>query len=574
MHYGVLAIDYDGTIAEHGRLAPGVRDALADTRRAGVTVVVATGRVLGDLQRVAGELTFADAVVAENGAVLHFPASGRTLRLHGPPPPEFVSDLRRRGVVVDEGDCVVEAGADAAHTVLDVIRGLELPLTIAFNRGRLMVLPQAVSKATGLREVLGALRLSSHNTLAIGDAENDHALLASAEVGVAVAWGSAALTRAADLVVPGRGPADVPAYLRACLASPDLPRGAGRRRLVLGFDALGQPLSVAVHDRNVLVAGDPRSGKSWVAGLLTEQLVLARYSVAVVDPEGDYRSLEALPGVTVAADGHEPSPETLGKAFRFADGSLVLDLSHTPAERARAMLGTALPILARLRRTRGLPHRIVVDEAHYFLQTLAPELAEDLGHAGYTFVTYRPSELDERLLRDIGVVIATRLTAPREIAALARWTSVPAESLQAALGSLSVSEAVLLPTAVEAGGALLRFTVAPRLTAHVRHRHKYADLPVARHERFVFTQAPGRPAALSLAGLAAMLEQLAPEALGPHLRAGDFSRWIADIFRDDALAAAIRALEGQYDVGREHETAQAIVHAIRARYDLKGDPAA
>jgi hydroxymethylpyrimidine pyrophosphatase-like HAD family hydrolase len=48
---------------------------------------------------------------------------------------------------------------------------------IAFNRSRLMVLPQSVSKATCLREALTTLRLSAHNAIGIGDAENDHALL-------------------------------------------------------------------------------------------------------------------------------------------------------------------------------------------------------------------------------------------------------------------------------------------------------------------------------------------------------------------------------------------------------------
>ena len=33
---------------------------------------------LDDLRRVAGDLTFVDAVVAENGALVHFPGGGQT----------------------------------------------------------------------------------------------------------------------------------------------------------------------------------------------------------------------------------------------------------------------------------------------------------------------------------------------------------------------------------------------------------------------------------------------------------------------------------------------------------------
>ena len=53
-----------------------------------------------------------------------------------------------------------------------------------FNRGRVMTMPQGVSKATGLQIALQTLRLSARNTLAIGDAENDHELVRLAEVGV------------------------------------------------------------------------------------------------------------------------------------------------------------------------------------------------------------------------------------------------------------------------------------------------------------------------------------------------------------------------------------------------------
>ena len=81
----------------------------------------------------------------------------------------------------------MEAAAETAPAVLEAIRSSELPLAIVFNRGRLMVLPQSISKATGLREALRVLRLDD-NAAAIGDAENDYELLACCELGAAVEW--------------------------------------------------------------------------------------------------------------------------------------------------------------------------------------------------------------------------------------------------------------------------------------------------------------------------------------------------------------------------------------------------
>jgi hydroxymethylpyrimidine pyrophosphatase-like HAD family hydrolase len=69
-----------------------------------------------------------------------------------------------------------------------------------------MVLPQGVSKGTGLPAALDTLRLSPRNMVAIGDRENDHEMLRLAEVGVAVEWGSRALQSAADFVLQGSGP--------------------------------------------------------------------------------------------------------------------------------------------------------------------------------------------------------------------------------------------------------------------------------------------------------------------------------------------------------------------------------
>lgn len=572
MRFEVLAIDYDGTIADNGVCPPDVRLVLAELGRAGITVVLVTGRMLSDLRRVAGDLDFAHAIVAENGAVLSFPERGRTIRLHDPPDPAFVVELRRRGVDAATGDCVVEARADAAPVVLEVIRAMELPLVIAFNRSRLMILPQTVSKASGLREALGALRLSSHNAMAIGDAENDHTLLGAVEVGVAVRWGSPALARVADLVLEGTGPAAVAGFVRSVALGRRLPPTNGRHRLTLGHAEGGRTLALAVRDRNVLISGDPRSGKSWVAGLLTEQLMLARYSVAVVDPEGDYRTLEALPGTVVVGEDRPPTPSDIERAFRFADGGLVIDLSHVGHVRKLEGMKTLLPTLAAVRAHRGVPHRVIVDEAHYFLRDPDADLVREVAGGGYTFVTYRPSELSDQILPHIGVVIATRETDSREAQALLRCCGpgVDHAALVSMLRTLSTSEAVLVPTAQGGGEALVRFKVAPRMTPHVRHRHKYADLPVPHRERFVFTAAPGSPAAVSLAGFVSIVEQLDSAALDDHLRRHDFSRWVSGVFGDEALARTVASVEDRHVLGTSSDAGGAIVAAIRDRYDVKG----
>ena len=106
-----------------------------------------------------------------------------------PIPDTFVAEVRQRGIAVAAGHCLVDAAANDGRRLLEVIRARELPLVLLFNRSRVMALPQGVSKATGLQVALDMLRLSPRNAVAIGDAENDHALLQFAEVGAAVRVG-------------------------------------------------------------------------------------------------------------------------------------------------------------------------------------------------------------------------------------------------------------------------------------------------------------------------------------------------------------------------------------------------
>ncbi|MGQ0736729.1 MAG: HAD hydrolase family protein [Acidobacteriota bacterium] len=554
-----------------------VRAAIAELRSGGLVIVVVTGRILEDLRRVAGDLHFVDAVVAENGAVIAFPASGSESVLGSAPSPPLLQALDREGIRYDAGRVVVEAGAGDAPRLLRIIQRLELPLSLAFNRGHVMVLPQAISKATGLRQALAILRLSPHNCVALGDAENDHELLRACELGVAVGWGSEALKAAADVVLEGEGPAAVAGYLRDLARDGRVPAPVvPRRRLHLGYADDGREVALAVRGRNVLVAGDPKSGKSWAAGLLCEQLILHGYSLCLLDPEGDYVSLEALPGVRVFGGADPlPRPRDLLRALRHADVSVVVDLSHVEHDEKVDYLRAALPALARLRQHTGLPHRIVVDEAHYFLHDVAATASLDFDQGGYTLISYRPSTLHPDLARHCEAVVVTRESDPAEVGALhamcglgqgcgslAEWGRL--------LGSLVIGEAVVLPITAEAEGMPRRIRLAPRLTPHVRHLAKYIDVPVPERRAFVFWRngSPRARRARTLREFVAIVGRTEIAALDGHLQRNDFSRWFADVFGDFPLAEAVREIEEEYRRHPASDVATRVAQAVRARYDF------
>jgi hydroxymethylpyrimidine pyrophosphatase-like HAD family hydrolase len=571
----VIALDYDGTIATRDQLDASVRDAIAAARTQGIRVLLVTGRVLDDLRRVAGDLHFVDGVVAENGAVVHLPESGHTSVLAPRMPQAFVDELSRRGVSCGRGQCLVDAAAADAPRLLDALRALELPLVLIFNAGRVMAMAQGVSKATGLHVLLDTLRLSARNTLAIGDAENDHELLRLAEVGGAVEWGSAALRAAADVIVRGSGPRAVGDYVRQLSRDGLMPIPPRARRLLrLGHLEDGREFSLAVKGRNVLVAGDAKSGKSWVAGMLCEQLILHGYSLCVIDPEGDYVALEALPGVMVlGGEDPLPTPRDLLRVFRHPDYSVVIDLSRQPHEEKIAYIRALLPVLNVVRQRTGFPHRILIDEAHYFLHDAEASQLLDLERNGYIVATYCASRLPKELLAKTEVMLVTCESNPAEIDALGqRCASCNAvdRSQWGLLAHLRTGQAVALPITEEAGGELRLFTVGPRVTRHVRHREKYVDVPVAEHRAFVFG-ANGQPHRVrTLRQLVGELEGRPRRVLEPYLRRGDFSRWIRDVFGDHPLAAELCGLEERHRTAAQSETLAEMARAIRARYDLMG----
>jgi hydroxymethylpyrimidine pyrophosphatase-like HAD family hydrolase len=204
MHYLALATDYDGTLAEDGRVRPEVRAALVRLKESGRKLVLVTGRELDELLATFPTIDVFDRVVAENGALLYTPSSRTERVLAKPPPPELAAALRVRGVTpLSCGRVIVATWQPHEQIVLSVIREQGLELEVIFNKGAVMVLPSGVNKATGLIAALDELGIDRARVVGAGDAENDHSLLGACGLGAAVANAVPALKRRADVVTAG-----------------------------------------------------------------------------------------------------------------------------------------------------------------------------------------------------------------------------------------------------------------------------------------------------------------------------------------------------------------------------------
>jgi HAD superfamily hydrolase (TIGR01484 family) len=94
VRYLALASDYDGTLASDGRVNDVTIQALKRLHATGRKLILVSGRVLADLERVLPRTDLCEMVVAENGAVLYRPADGWKTLASSKIPRSFVDQLK------------------------------------------------------------------------------------------------------------------------------------------------------------------------------------------------------------------------------------------------------------------------------------------------------------------------------------------------------------------------------------------------------------------------------------------------------------------------------------------------
>ena len=188
MRYRAIACDYDGTLATKGRVSGKVLRALEQFRSSGGHLLLVSGRIQEDLLSVFPHARTFSRLVLENGAVVVQPDTGQIEDLGRRPSDEFIRRLRARGVSpLDVGRVVVASKEPHEPAIREVIRELGLDLHLVFNRESIMILPSAVTKATGLDAALRQLNVPWSEVVGVGDAENDLDFLTRCGRSVAVA---------------------------------------------------------------------------------------------------------------------------------------------------------------------------------------------------------------------------------------------------------------------------------------------------------------------------------------------------------------------------------------------------
>jgi hydroxymethylpyrimidine pyrophosphatase-like HAD family hydrolase len=542
MRYLALVCDYDGTLAQDGRVTQATVASLEKLRGSGRKLLLVTGRELEDLLRIFPQVSFFERVVAENGAVLYDPATRATKTLADSPSAAFIDALRKRQVFpLSVGQAIVATWKPHETTVLETIRDLGLELQVIFNKDAVMVLPAGVNKATGLSAALKELELSPHEAVAVGDAENDHALLSFCECGVAVDNALPTVKERADLVMRddhGRGVEKLIEHLLDTDLQ-DIQGQLKRHHLLLGHRDSGEEVRLAPYGCNLLIAGPSGSGKSTVSKSFLERLQERHYQFCIIDPEGDYDGLEGA--VTIGGSQRGPTIDEILQLLKKPETDVVVNLVGVALADRPPFFLSLLPRLQEMRGRIGRPHWVVVDEAHHLVPAAwVPALSalpQELDRM--VFLTVHPDQIAAPALAAVSMILAVGSEPDKTIAQFC-----------AAMGESPPRGYVADPSKVLLWlrrGEIAPFAVKviPARAEHRRHIRKYAEGELPAERCFYFR---GPEQKLNLKAQNLMLFNQIAQGIDDatwlhHLKEGDYSRWFREGIHDDVLADAVEQVE-------------------------------
>jgi hydroxymethylpyrimidine pyrophosphatase-like HAD family hydrolase len=573
MRYHALATDYDGTLAKDGRVDEPTLAALERFRDSGRRLILVTGRELEELLGIFPRVDLFERIVAENGATIYRPAGREEKFLGEPPPPALVEAMQKKGVnPLSVGRGIIASVEPHEVAILEAIRELGLEWQVIFNKGSVMALPSGVNKATGLSAALEELDLSPHNIVGVGDAENDHAFLSLCEFAVAVANALPTVKDRADFVTKRSHGAGVVELIDGILADDleESSRCMRRHRVVLGHSDDDSEKTIDCYGLNILVAGTSGSGKSTITTGIMERLAEQGYQFAVIDPEGDYSTLE---GAVVLGDSQNaPTVDGALDLLARPRENAVINLVGIPIEHRPAFSDGLVPRLQELRARTGRPHWIIVDETHHLMPTTWHPATLTLPQRleGLILITVHPGSVAQALLSAVDLVLAVGES--------------PEQTIRDFCKAVDERPPKVAPTTLEPLEVLawwrrsqdppVRVRCIPQRSERRRHSRKYAEGNLGPDRSFHFRGPEGKLnlRAQNLNLFLQLADGVDDETWMHHLRQGDYSEWFRTRIKDVDLAREAEYVERQLDVSPQDSRA-AIREAVERRYTLPSEPA-
>ena len=312
-----------------------------------------------------------------------------------------------------------------------------------------------------------------------------------------------------------------------------------------------------------------------VTGLVAEQLLEQGYLLCIIDPEGDYVSLGQRPRVVLlGGDLRLPEAAAVPRILRDEPVSIVLSLAGMSNAAQVKYVDTLLPELQACAAVTGMPHWILVDEAHHLLPRdwePAPQVMTSAVNS-MIFVTVHPESLARAVLERLDVIAVMGEEPQLRIAQAASRLGTTPESRDAV--QLDTGEALVWLRGSNEGPFKVRAN--PSTGERRRHLRKYAEGQLGEDRSFYFRGPEGR---LNLRAQNLMLFMQLADGVDDstwhyHLTRGDFSRWMRHSIKDTDLADDVESVEQGAAHLAPGESRDEVRKAIESRYTLAAEGAA
>lgn len=564
MRYHVFTTDYDGTLAENERVTPMSIKALDRLKATGRKLVLVTGRQLDELKALFPEHYMFDRIVAENGALLYRPATLELKLLAERPPESFFECLRQKNVPFSAGHVIVATWEPHHHAVLEAIKESNAEHQVIFNKGAVMVLPPGINKATGLREALREMGQCLHNTVAIGDAENDNAMLQAAECAIAVANALPAVKALTDWTTEKSSGEGVTQLIDRLIADDllNLDPLLSRHYLEIGQEMDGTPLLISPYGVNVLLAGPSGFGKTTLTTAFIEKLVAKQYQFCLIDPEGDYLELSGV--ISVGNSNQPPAIDEIIELLARPEENVAVCILAIPLAERPDFFRKLLAAVIAHRVWTGHPHFLILDEAHHLLPANYAACYFNMpdNFANFFAVTTQPRLLCPDLLRRVNTALFMD-EPPNE--AIRTFSGLIDGRIRLPENLVFQKGDVLVWQQGGTTARLVRGDLPTRILT--RHKRKYAAGDM-RENSFFFT-GPSHRLNLKANNLMMFIQMASgvdDDTWFYHLCRHDYSNWFRGSVKDEKLAVASADIEGQHL--NAEDSRRGIFQAILERYTL------
>ena len=563
MRYQVVALDYDGTIAHHGRVSEETIESLRQLKASKRKIILVTGRELDELKSIFPEHLLFDRIVAENGALIYNPATLEERLLGERPPESFINDLKKQNVMpLSVGRVIVATWEPHQNTVLESIKRSGIERQVIFNKGAVMVLPAGINKAKGLSSVLKELNYSMHNVVAIGDAENGSAMLQAAECAVVVQNALPALKKTVDWVTNGDHGDGVTEMINQLLKDDlhVLDEKLEKHYLNFGKKFDGDEYKIGPYRLGILLAGESGGGKTTLTTFFLETLIAKKYQFCLVDPEGDYSELQGA--VTIGDATHLPVIEEIMNLLTNPLQNVVVNTLAIPLNDRPEFFNSLLAALLELRKSFGHPHWFIFDEAHHLIPKAATKsffnIPRDLNN--FMLVTTEPELINPAIVSHTDLAIAIGKEPENIINQYARlkknsMPDIPIKELNKGEAWIwEIDKGDPIPVRIEKPAQLMQ-----------RHKKKYATGDM--QDNSFYFKGPGNKLNLKANNLMLfiqMAEGVDDDTWIYHLGKKEYSDWFRNAVHDDELADATEKIEEQEtDPARSKER---VLNLIKEKY--------